>query len=277
MCELLGMSANVPTDIRFSFAGLTHRGGRTGPHSDGWGIAFYEGRGARAFHDPSPSATSPLARLVRDLPIKSRVVIAHVRRANRGRVAVENTHPFTRELWGQVWTFAHNGQLHGVKKLPLRFFHPVGGTDSEHAFCWILDQLRFDSATKPAPRDVQTKIAYAFARLRELGVFSALLSDGKSLFVSCSKNLCYLTRRAPFGRARLIDEDLEVDFAAETTPKDVVSVIATRPLTRNETWITLPAQSTHVFRNGEIALLHANRARAETSAPPPARTRKRTR
>ena len=43
MCELLGMSANVPTDIVFSFTGLMQRGGKTGPHRDGWGIAFYEG------------------------------------------------------------------------------------------------------------------------------------------------------------------------------------------------------------------------------------------
>jgi hypothetical protein len=40
MCELLGMNANVPTDICFSFSGLASRGGRTGPHTDGWGIAF---------------------------------------------------------------------------------------------------------------------------------------------------------------------------------------------------------------------------------------------
>jgi len=33
MCELLGMSANVPTDICFSFAGLMRRGGQTGRHA----------------------------------------------------------------------------------------------------------------------------------------------------------------------------------------------------------------------------------------------------
>lgn len=38
MCELLGMSANTPTDLCFSFTGLTQRGGNTGPHSDGWGV-----------------------------------------------------------------------------------------------------------------------------------------------------------------------------------------------------------------------------------------------
>ena len=47
MCELLGMECNVPTDIVFSFSGLRQRGGRTGPHADGWGLAFYDGRAAR--------------------------------------------------------------------------------------------------------------------------------------------------------------------------------------------------------------------------------------
>ena len=58
MCELLGMNCNVPTDIRFSFSGLIQRGGRTGAHRDGWGIAFYEGRGCRTFHDPVPGSQS---------------------------------------------------------------------------------------------------------------------------------------------------------------------------------------------------------------------------
>ena len=110
------MSANVPTDIRFSFAGLARRGGGAGPHRDGWGIAFYEGRSARAFHDPEPAASSDIARFVGSHPIKSRTVIAHIRQANRGRVTLANTHPFSRELWGRVWTFAHNGQLRGRRR-----------------------------------------------------------------------------------------------------------------------------------------------------------------
>ena len=75
MCELLGMSANVPTDICFSFAGLMHRGGHTGPHADGWGIAFYEDKGCRAFLDPGASADSPIARFLREHSIKSLVTI----------------------------------------------------------------------------------------------------------------------------------------------------------------------------------------------------------
>ena len=102
MCELLGMSANVPTDICFSFTGLVQRGGGTGPHKDGWGITFYEGKGCRTFKDPQPSFQSPIAKLVQEYPIKSCSVIAHIRQANRGIVALENTHPFTRELWGPM-------------------------------------------------------------------------------------------------------------------------------------------------------------------------------
>ncbi len=44
MCELLGMSANVPTDICFSFTGLVQRGGGTGPHKDGWALRFMKVR-----------------------------------------------------------------------------------------------------------------------------------------------------------------------------------------------------------------------------------------
>ena len=46
------------TDIRFSFAALAKRGGATGPHRDGWGISFYEGRGARMFESPDPDITT---------------------------------------------------------------------------------------------------------------------------------------------------------------------------------------------------------------------------
>ncbi len=93
MCELLGMSANVPTDVVFSFTGLMQRGGRTGPHRDGWGIGFYEGRGLRLFQDPQASADSEIARLVQRYPIKSETVIGHIRQANVGAVSLANTHP----------------------------------------------------------------------------------------------------------------------------------------------------------------------------------------
>jgi predicted glutamine amidotransferase len=255
MCELLGMNANVPTDVRFSFAGLARRGGATGPHRDGWGISFYEGRGARSFHDPHASADSEIARLLRDYDVKSKIVIAHVRRANRGRVALENTHPFTRELWGRAWTFAHNGQLKAVKKLPLGAFRPIGTTDSEHAFCWMLEQLRRRFAALPARPALEKALDQLFGELAALGVLNAMLSEGRCLYAYCTKPLYFIERRAPFGKATLIDEDLQIDFSQVTAPDDRVVVIASAPLTRDETWSILPQRRLSVFCEGKAAVV----------------------
>ena len=59
MCQLLGMNANTPTDVTFSFTGFAQRAGRTADHTDGWGIAFFEGRGVRHFVDHERAVDSP--------------------------------------------------------------------------------------------------------------------------------------------------------------------------------------------------------------------------
>ncbi|BCK07485.1 Putative glutamine amidotransferase YafJ [Vibrio cholerae] len=252
MCELLGMSANVPTDICFSFTGLMQRGGKTGPHRDGWGIAFYEGKGFRTFKDPNPSSQSKIAELVQQYPIKSRAVISHIRQANRGGVNLENTHPFTRELWGQYWTFAHNGQLTGYQNLVTGRHRPVGETDSELAFCWLLNQM--EQCYPEGPQDWPEMLRYVAQccdELRALGVFNMLLSNGEYVMAYCTNHLYWITRRAPFGRAALLDEDVEINFQEETTPNDVVSVIATQPLTGNETWQRMKPGQFAFFHFGE--------------------------
>jgi len=252
MCELLGMSANVPTDICFSFAGLMQRGGGTGPHKDGWGIAFYEGKGARCFHDPNPSVDSKIASLVKEHPIKSHVVISHIRQANVGNICLENTHPFQRELWGYTWTFAHNGQLDkALFDKPLCFYHPVGTTDSEYAFCWLLGEIRQAFPQRPQSfKELSQFINQCCEQLRELGVFNMLLTESTHLFAFCGSKLSWLTRKAPFGEASLTDCEMKVDFVKETTPKDIVTVIATVPLTDNEDWIALEPGELVTFVEG---------------------------
>ena len=251
MCELLAMSANTPTDIRFSFTGLVERGGHTAHHGDGWGIGFYEGGHCRLFHDPVSSARSEVARFVRTCSIPSEIVVSHIRHANRGRVCLANTHPFARELWGRTWTFAHNGQLRGIKRWPLTHYRPVGTTDSEHAFCWLMDAVRTRFPRPPRRAETLWRfVADCCARLAELGTFNMILSDARYLYVHCSTNICWITRRAPFGEARLRDAEVVVDFGTETTPDDIVTVIATEPLTVNETWTPMPRRSLSVFESG---------------------------
>ncbi|NPU94011.1 MAG: class II glutamine amidotransferase [Gammaproteobacteria bacterium] len=254
MCELMGMSANVSTDICFSFAGLIKRGGETGPHKDGWGITFFEGKGVREFKDVDASATSEIARFVKDYPIKSHIVISHIRKANSGRVALENTHPFTREMWGLPWVYAHNGQLRGVKKLPLTYYRPVGTTDSEFAFCYILNKLRERFDRYPPRKNALFRAIHTLCEeLRQYGVFNILFSDSKFLYCYCSTKLCHITRRSPFGVAHLRDKEVAVDFSDMAVANDVVTVIATAPLTTNEPWENLQTGELLVFQRGEVA------------------------
>jgi glutamine amidotransferase len=251
MCQLLGMNCNVPTDIVFSFTGFATRGGRTDVHADGWGIAFFEGAGVRHFVDYEAAIASPIADLIKRCPIKSKNVIAHIRKATQGRVALENCHPFVRELWGRYWVFAHNGDLKGFSPVLNGAFRPVGSTDSEWAFCYLLQELRrrFGDAAPALPA--------LSAALRELtrdvaayGTFNMMLSDGSALFVHCATKLHYIVRQYPFATASLSDEDLSVDFSRVTTPNDRVAIIVTEPLTTNEIWTPLAPGELKVFVDG---------------------------
>jgi predicted glutamine amidotransferase len=252
MCQLLGMNCNVPTDICFSFTGFRMRGGNTDEHKDGWGIAFFEGRGCRLFLDSKPSAQSPVADLVRDYPIRSLNVIAHIRKATCGPVALENTHPFMRELWGRYWIFAHNGTLENFDPCCSDRFWPVGQTDSERAFCFLLQNLceRFPKG-EPSGLQLADTLRGLTAEIAGHGDFNYLLSNGEYLFAHCATRLHYIVRKAPFTTAHLKDQDVSVDFSQVTTPNDRVAVIATIPLTDDEVWTALAPGDFVQFQNGE--------------------------
>jgi len=252
MCQLLGMNANVPTDICFSFKGFACRGGRTDHHSDGWGIAFFEDKGCRLFLDYLPSATSPVAELVQRYPIKSKNVIAHIRKATQGVVNLANTHPFQRELWGQYWIFAHNGDLKELPDMTGDYYRPVGNTDSEHAFCLILEHLRQSFDAAPSLTALAAALAAYVPSLAAHGVFNFMLSNGDWLFAHCATKLHYIIRQAPFAVAQLVDEELSIDFSEVTTPNDRVAVIATIPLTTNETWQAMSAGEMVYFNEGVV-------------------------
>ncbi|MDP3226404.1 MAG: class II glutamine amidotransferase [Acidovorax sp.] len=250
MCQLLGMNCNVPTDITFSFSGFAQRGGRTDHHSDGWGISFFEDKGVRHFVDHLPAVESPVADLIKQYPIKSRNVIAHIRKATQGEVKLENCHPFVRELWGRYWVFAHNGDL-GPKRPKLHGqFRPVGDTDSEHAFCWLMQELAKSHATVPSVEELTLTLQDLTAQIRTQGTFNYLLSNGQALWSHASTRLYYLERKHPFGQAHLSDEDLELDFASQTGIGDRVAVIVTSPLTSNERWTAFEPGELVVFSQG---------------------------
>ena len=260
MCQLLGMNCNVPTDICFSFTGFCARGGQTDDHQDGWGIAFFEGKGCRLYIDAKSSVTSPVAELVKQYPIRSKHVIAHIRKATQGEITIENCHPFRRELWGRYWVFAHNGDLKEFDGPIASLYQPVGTTDSERAFCMVLETLRaaFPEGM-PTTAQIYEVLQGITAQISAYGVFNYLLSDGIHLFAHCSTKLHYVVRQAPFADAHLVDEDVTVNFQGLTMPEDRVAVIATLPLTDNEDWTAIAPNQLILFQNGQTSLSESSK------------------
>ena len=70
MCELLGMSAHHPASITLSLNEFARHGGETGPHVDGWGVAFYEGPDANLIRESTSAADSVLMSTLRGYRVK---------------------------------------------------------------------------------------------------------------------------------------------------------------------------------------------------------------
>ena len=115
-------------------------------------------------------------------------MIAHTRKATRGTRAYPNAQPFVRELAGRAHLFAHNGDLPGIFKsnaFQADRFNPIGETDSELAFCVLLDQMAAIWTVPNATPTLRQRflIVSSFAgQLRKLGPANFLYSDGDMLF-----------------------------------------------------------------------------------------------
>ncbi|OOF55187.1 class II glutamine amidotransferase [Rodentibacter genomosp. 2] len=251
MCQLLGMNCNTPTDIVFSFEGFRRRAGLTGCHSDGFGIAFFEGRGVRIFRDNRPACHSPIADCVKQYQIKSLNVIAHIRKATQGEVTIENTHPFIREIWGENWVFAHNGNLKDLPDMSESFCQPIGSTDSEAAFCYMAEYLKNRFRKKPTEIQIFEAIQDITKKLATHGTFNFILSNGEWMIAHCATNLHYLTRKAPFGKACRIDDDGVIDFNDYAKAGDKVTIITTFPLTKDESWTKMENGGFVFFKEGD--------------------------
>lgn len=190
MCELFAMSSRYPTSVGFSLETLARRGGLEGPHRDGWGVAYFEGNDVFLLRESSPAAESGLVKFMETHGPPSNLVLSHIRLATQGEALLRNTQPFQRELGGRAHVFAHNGNMPGIREkccLDSRRFKPIGDTDSEFAFCCLLERLGalWDEAqdTIPSVESRLEVVADFAAWLRPLGPFNFVYADGDTLFV----------------------------------------------------------------------------------------------
>ncbi|MEA3410627.1 MAG: class II glutamine amidotransferase [Pseudomonadota bacterium] len=187
MCELFGMCARLPATVGFSLEEFARHGGATDKHEDGWGIAFFEGNDVQVIREALPAARSAALRFIRTHHYRSRLVIAHLRYATEGEPRLRNTQPFFRELGGTMHAFAHNGDLKGLRQSGLLGggrFQPLGDTDSEYAFCYLMQRMESVWEGNPMPTiESRKEVVSRFAGvIREMGPANFIYSDGQAMF-----------------------------------------------------------------------------------------------
>lgn len=187
MCELLALSTSQPAQLTFSLHTLASRGNAASTTHDGWGVAFYQGQDVALFREPLAAGDSALVRYLETQGPKTRLAISHIRHATQGAVSFSNTQPFVRELGGRTHVFAHNGDLPGIQgceTLTLGTYRPIGQTDSEYAFCVLMERLRASwTGIDPPSLDTRLELLENFsAELRSIGPANFLYADGDTLF-----------------------------------------------------------------------------------------------
>ena len=258
------MSSRYPTTVGFSLETLARRGGLDGPHKDGWGVAYFEDHDVFLLRESSPAAESGLVRFMEKNGPPSNLVLSHIRQATQGDPALRNTQPFQRELGGRAHVFAHNGNMPGIKDkccLDSHRFMPVGDTDSEFAFCCLLERLGklWDRATgQPPPVESRLEIVADFAAwLRPLGPFNFVYSDGDALFVHAHRRTQSDGEVRPPGLHLLVHSSDEQ--AVDLTKSGVIlapvaqelALVASVPLT-DEPWEPIDEGEVIALRQGLV-------------------------
>jgi predicted glutamine amidotransferase len=268
MCELMGLAFQQPISADFS---IREFGARGEENPDGWGLAWYPDRAVAVVKEPLRWGQTPYVNFLENYPgLRSSLYIAHVRhRTIGGEPTYADTHPFVRELNGREYCFAHNGTLRGLASEPAGRYRPVGGTDSERAFCHLMDAV----ARRHQPllgEDDWRWLHGQLAALNDAGQLNCLLSDGDRLFCYHDrggyKGLTFRRVRMPdLGTRRFEDAQWTVDLAEEAANEGFV--IATCPLSPHA-WRPFRPGELLVLEGGQICFSsHGEPARHGTLRP----------
>jgi len=259
------MSSRFPTTVHFSLEEFSRHGGLSGPHKDGWGIAYYEEGDIRLVKEPRAASGSACVRFIQDHPFSSTLVLSHIRRATQGAHALRNCQPFARELGGVMHVFAHNGDLdlQGFERSRAMAHRPLGETDSERAFCALLHRLNalWLEASGVPPLIERFEVLAAFAAaIRELGPANFIYADGDALFAHGHRRmhddrsirppgLHLLCRRCAAHAEPLQTEGLTLESAGG---EQEVALFASVPLTAESGWRPLEEGELIAARGGLI-------------------------
>ena len=264
MCELLAMSSRNATTLTFSLEDLAAHSRAPGNTRDGWGVAFFEGRDAALFREPQAAAESALIRLLESGGPSTKLALSHIRHATHGDIRLANTQPFLRELAGHAHAFAHNGDLAMIEqdvRVSSARYRPIGQTDSEYAFCALLERMQhvWCSGTAVPSLADRTAVVRSFAQdLRKLGPANFIYADGDALFAYGDRRIQsgsgMIAPPGLFWHAATSDDpsrSIDVDGISVAPGFEAMMLIASVPL-RGRQWRAFAQGEVVVVRGGTI-------------------------
>jgi len=145
-------------------------------HKDGWGIVGYQNHTQiRLGREPKNAMEDPkyeeACERVDQLGLIGSLM-AHLRKASKGKVSQENTAPLTRD----EWCFGHNGT---IKNFDISINGLKGETDSERFFLLLLSRIVNDSTSvEKAIEKTVREIRHSY----EYSSLTFLLSNGVRIY-----------------------------------------------------------------------------------------------
>lgn len=227
MCELFGFSSSVERDLT---ALLKEFFDHSIDHPNGWGLAELAGSRPEIVTEPVAAFRSRRLPEILGRGVRSRLFMAHIRRATIGNIAPENCHPFTGlDKSGRQWTLIHNGTIFNGLELMKYKKLERGTTDSERVLLYFLDLLNEAIDKKGGPLDEQERFSVleeAVASIAYRNKLNLIIYDGDLLYAHVNmKNTLYYSRQGG-------------------------TLISTTPLDSN-IWQPLPLTTLFAFRDGE--------------------------
>jgi len=238
MSDLLAASFDAPSSPAIDLAPSEPRSPADPPFA--WGVAWYPGdeRAAALVKGPTSLGEAGGLGLLRDWDrFRSSQFIFHLRGA-APTLEPRDTQPFVKAYAGRDWAFAHQGDLSGDWRTLLALpehavFEPTGVTDSEHAFCWLLERARATRARTLSALGWDS-LYELLARLSELGQLNLLVCDGQAVIAyhgtETASPLFWTRRVPPHPATRLESQPFALELNSPFDVSRTQCLVSTQPL-----------------------------------------------
>lgn len=247
-----------------------------GEASFGWGIGWYPlNQTAAVVHkEPAVRAKKVLLKdLIHDSKFRSNYFLFKLKEGVSGYTHHE-TQPFSRSFGGNEWIFVHNGKL-DYEGLENRFdnkslfLEPLGKTDSELAFCYLLS--KFHEANAGSLKSITPEVMRTwFSTLDTFGGADIAVTDGTSSVcyhgLNSEEKMYYLRITPVMNDTVLQSDHITIDFQDPRDSYRTKLVVSSQKLSGGD-WVEMVPGQLIFVSQGDIVWNSHEEMQSNVSQP----------